>query len=241
MRFDLERSRDFVNVVYWLSRLIGSIILRLLVRIETVGFQDVPRGPFVLVCNHISHFDPPLLVYAMPHKIDCMGMKELFPGGFVSWWMKSTGVFPVNRDIVDLSAVREALKRLKQGHIVVIFPESGIRTGDSSILAGVNDDLLPGAASLAHMSHTKVYPCLVLGADQLYDWKKWFKRARIFIHLGRPLEFDTKLNFHQARASMTLDIGKAIRDMKQDLVDQGLVTPDLQPRTAQQRWEESKG
>lgn len=229
-----------MNIVYWFSRFIGSVILRVLIRVETIGFQAVPKGPYVLVCNHISHFDPPLLVYAMPHKIDCMGMKELFPGGVVSWWMKATGVFPVNREIVDLGAVREALKRLKQGRIVVIFPESGIRTGDTSILAGVKEDLLPGAASLAHMSHTKVYPCLVLGADQLYDWKKWFKRARIFILFGQPLEFDPKLTSHQARAAMTLAIGQAIRDMQQNLVDQGLVTPDLQPRSAQQRWIESK-
>jgi 1-acyl-sn-glycerol-3-phosphate acyltransferase len=229
-----------VNGVYWLSRFIGGIILRILLRVRTVGFQEVPQGPYVLVCNHISHFDPPLLVYAMPHKIDCMGMKELFSNTIIGWWMDATGVFPVNREIVDLGAVREALKRLKAGRIVVIFPESGIRTDDTSILSGVKGDLLPGAASLAHMSHTKVYPCLVLGADQLYDWRKWFKRAEIFISLGKPLEFDPSLSSPKARVAMTTAIGQSIRNLQQDLIDRGLISADLLPRSAQQRWIESK-
>jgi len=143
-------------------------------------------GGWLLVSNHISHFDPPFLTVAAFRKIDWMATRELYSPAPVAAWMHAVDTFPVDREKVDRQAVKEAVARLKRGRVVGLFPEGGIRDGPRSVLEGA--PLKPGIAGLAQLGDAPVIPCALVGSDQLYTPGCWipFRRARAWIAFGEP-------------------------------------------------------
>ena len=142
-------------------------------------------GGWLLVSNHISHFDPPFLTVAALRKIDWMATRELYSPAPVAAWMRAVDTFPVDREKVDRQAVREAVARLKRGRVVGLFPEGGIRDGARSVLEGAP---MKSVAGLAQLGDVPVVPCALVGSDQLYTHRCWipFRRARAWIAFGEP-------------------------------------------------------
>src|SRR5277367_5922264 len=134
-----------------ISRFLAKTIYSLLGTIHVFHAErsSLP-GPCVLASNHISHFDPPLLSMAARRKIDWMAMKDLFKHPFTAFYFHSIDTFPVDRNNLDRASVKTALKRLKKGRVVGMFPEGGIRAGNTSVLEGA--PMHPGAGALAQMA-----------------------------------------------------------------------------------------
>lgn len=172
------------------SRFLVQLILALVTRTHVLHRErsKLP-GAWLFVANHISHFDPPLLSGVTHRKIDWMAMLELFQLRPLAIWLHRVDAFPVNRERADRAATREALTRLKKGHVVGIFPEGGIRDGMHSVLEGA--PLKPGVAGLAQLSGAPVVPCVVIGSDQLYAHRNWlpFRRTQTWVAFGEPIDF----------------------------------------------------
>src|SRR6202044_2581760 len=98
--------------------------------------------------------------------------------------LKWSYVFPIDRTKNDRAALRTAMDRLKGGNVVCIYPEAGIRHGATSVLGGA--ELPVGTASLWKMADVPVIPMVVIGSDQVYDWKNLFRwrRRRVFVRVG---------------------------------------------------------
>ena len=104
-------------------------------RIYVTGSEHVNRaGGFLLASNHISHFDPFIISSAVRRKIDWMAMAEFFPLPIVGLFLRAVDAFPAARDRADRKTIRSAIDRLKDGRIVGVFPEGGIRDGARSLL-----------------------------------------------------------------------------------------------------------
>ena len=106
------------------------------------GLENIPaEGAFILCCNHCSNRDPFYLgVFIRQRFLYFMAKIELFRFWPVSWFVRSLGGFPVDRGHSDLNAVRTALKLLKDGHGLGIFPQ-GTRSPDNAptpMLEGVS-------------------------------------------------------------------------------------------------------
>lgn len=174
-------------------------------------------GPYLLAANHISHFDPVLISLESQREIEWMAMVELFKNRFLAAFFRMAKAFPADRARVDREAVRTALKRLKKGGVVGIFPEGGIRTGKESILEGA--PIRPGVAALAQMGRVPVVPCVVLGTDQLYSWRRWlpFRRARFWVGFGAPIRIREELPREEARVRLEEELAAAIRDLYRQL------------------------
>ena len=95
-------------------------------RVETHQTKEVPAGPWILACNHLSHFDPPLIAGAFRRPLDFLAMRELFRPAWFGFLLRSINVIPVGRRQADTTALKVALQRLKKGRIVCVFPEGGI-------------------------------------------------------------------------------------------------------------------
>lgn len=225
---------------YFFYRLV-TLSLRLLActvcHTECIGFKNIKRGPYLLACNHISHFDPPIVGGFFPRKLDFMAIRELFAHPVWGFLFKLTDTFPVHREGVDTKAVRTALQRLKRGRIVCIFPEGGLRTGESSVLGG--KDLPRGAATLAHMAQVPVRPCLVVGTDQFYAWQSIFRRPLTFMVLGDELSLDPALHGTVAVKELNRRIEESMRGLYAQLQQRPDFSEKLVPRTAQERWREA--
>lgn len=89
------------------------------------GRKRVPKtGSFIAAANHVSLGDPPAVTAVRSQRfISFMAKRELFEGKRWGWWFKAMNCIPTNRDGNDVGAVKEAIKRLKNGGAVAIFPE----------------------------------------------------------------------------------------------------------------------
>ncbi len=223
--------------IYNASKLLVRSFSWIFIRIKIIIDTPLPSAPFILASNHISHFDPPLLVLALNQHLDFMAMRELFIKKIPSWWMRNVGCFPVNRDQTDALAAREAIRRLKSGRIVVIYPERGIRTGKASVLQGacLGNDI----ATLAYLARCPIVPSIIIGSDQLYAYKKLWRRPKILIRLGAPLFIPTEVKGKdEIIALWTSRLSRSLRELYESSQEQSLITPEMMPRTAKERWEE---
>ena len=195
-----------------------------------------PKGARLFACNHISHFDPVLLGLASKREIDFMAMKELFQNPVAAAYCRATGSFPTDRSRVDRAAVRTALKRLRAGRVVGIFPEGGIRAGEQSVLEG--GPMRPGVVSLADMAAVEVIPCVVLGADTLYNWRRWlpFRRNRFWIIFGEPLRLRTDLAPKAARSQMDQELAAAFPALLAELMATFQLNSEVLPRTPEEHY-----
>lgn len=112
-------------IIYWLSHLFSAILARILYRVKVVNHHKIPKkGKTIIVANHQSMMDIPLVTSITSRKMHFMAKKELWKHRFVSWWLDITETFPVargsrkNKDSFD-----RAKKAIGDGDIIVIFPE----------------------------------------------------------------------------------------------------------------------
>jgi 1-acyl-sn-glycerol-3-phosphate acyltransferase len=146
-----------------------------------------PKGRWILAANHISHFDPPLLSYAVHRQINWMAMAELFQNPILGYLLRGTGTFPVARGRPDRTSLRTAVARLRAGKVLGLFPDGGIRDGNASILKeGVPR---PGLSVVAGLSDAPVVPVVIFGTDRLYNKRRWmrFRSTPLWLGFGDPL------------------------------------------------------
>lgn len=227
-----------VRISYCFSATLWKVLLTLIARVKIVGQKNAPRGPYLIVSNHISYFDPHTLGAFYSKPINFMAMRELFTHPLSRLYFRSLGAFPVNRSGVDSEAVRTALRRLKEGHIVGVFPEAGIRSGQTSILE--TNTPSEGAAALAQMAGVKIRVCLVIGTDQLYERRNLFRRPRVFVHYGPMLEIDSSLPPKAARSKLNTEMVTSLRALYHRFLEQHQPPPEMLPCTAQERWQRGR-
>jgi 1-acyl-sn-glycerol-3-phosphate acyltransferase len=115
------------------------------------------RGPGILVCNHTSSLDPVLLQAACPRVITWMMAREYAVFG-IRWFLNAIEPILVERSGRDMAATRSALRALKDGKILGIFPEGRIETSHELL------EFQTGIALLAQKSGAPVYPAYIDGS-----------------------------------------------------------------------------
>lgn len=224
--------------VYSISRLLGRGVFALLgpVRVLHRERTGLP-GAFLLASNHISHFDPPLISVAALRKIDWMAMAELFRHRWAAAFFRSIDAIRTDRSQVDRAAVRMALRRLREGRVVGIFPEGGIRAGPGSLLEGAPPR--PGAVTLAQLADVPVVPCLVLGTDRLYNPWRWlpFRRTTFWVAFGPALEQHRDVPRLEARARLEHDLAECFQALYREMQETFRLGPDDLPKSPQARMQ----
>jgi len=200
-------------------------------RAPGAGDDTEPTGAAVLVANHISHFDPPLITAAFRRSIDWMTTQEFYAHRLVAAWLHSVNTFPVDRSRADRRALRVGVERLRAGRLVGMFPEGGIRAGETSILGGA----LPkgGATTLARLRDAPLVPCVIFGSDRLYEASRWrprLQRTPVWLAVGAPFSVDG-LRGDVADAQLA----RALRELATLTIAHFQLGPDDLPATPQHR------
>ncbi len=129
---------------------------------KIVDAQRVPqRGPLIIVSNHASYFDPPLLSNAVRRPVAFMAKAELFKIPVLNQLIRWYGAYPVQRGARDRSAIRAAHQALSQGWSVGIFL-TGTRTQDGRI-----DQAKLGAALIAAQTQVPLLPVCLWGTEEI--------------------------------------------------------------------------
>jgi len=218
----------------------ASLFVKLLfgysARIYVVGCEHINRaGGFLLASNHISHFDPPIISSVARRKIDWMAMAEFFLVPGLGHFLRAVDAFPAARDRADRKTIRSAIERLKDGRIVGVFPEGGIRDGARSLLEGA--PLRAGASTLAHMARAPIVPCVILGSDRLYAKRNWLplRRTPIWIAFGRAISHFPELEKSVARERIEQELTAAFQQIYAELRQKFQLTVEDLPHPPRER------
>ena len=197
----------FQMFAYRAGQLLVRSLLGCVTRVRVIRRENTNRaGGFLLAANHISHFDPFIISSVIGRKIDWMTMAEFFRPPALGFLLRAIDAFPAERDRANRKTIRTAIERLKEGRIVGLFPEGGIRDGARSLLEGA--PLRPGASTLAHIAGIPILPCVIVGSDRLYSTKHWLplRRTPIWIAFGDPISHLPALEKSEARTRIEFAI-----------------------------------
>jgi 1-acyl-sn-glycerol-3-phosphate acyltransferase len=168
---------DFLRVA---ARALGTVCYRIRVR----GRENWPAtGGGLVLCNHQSHFDPPLVGLTCERRLNYLARDTLFKFFLFRWLIESLDAIPVDREGLGLAGLKETLRRLKRGEFVLVFPE-GTRTPDGEV-----HELKPGFSALATRSGVPIIPVAIDGAFQIWPRKQLLPSPYGVLHLtiGQPI------------------------------------------------------
>ena len=168
---------------YDVSKPLFQLAFVLLYRVRCSGRERVPAGGGVLVvCNHQSQLDPPVIGLCCPRRMSYLARASLFGFRPFAWLIYSYGAVPIDIEGSGLSGVKATLRLLKEGRVVLIFPE-GARSFDGEIAP-----FKGGFAKLAVRAGASIQPAAIEGAFRAWPRQHRFpRRGTIHVHFGAPL------------------------------------------------------
>jgi 1-acyl-sn-glycerol-3-phosphate acyltransferase len=159
---------------------LADYLFKLVMTMDVTGVENFPRqGPVILAANHVTNFDVFPMQLALPRPVFFMGKSELFKHPIVDVFLRNLSGFPVQRGEKDEWAMRHAVKVLKHGQTLGMFPEGKRSKGKGLALAKT------GVARLALDENCPIVPMAVMGSDQFF--KRFPHRARVQITVLPPL------------------------------------------------------
>ncbi len=206
------------ELFYKSIRLVGSLVFRVASRPLILHRERAARpGAFLLAANHESPFDAALLIAATPRVIYWLSIVELFRNPFTRWFLSSMLAAPLDRSRADTTTVRIITRHLRAGRVVGLFPEGGMRTGDTSVLAG--GSIKDGVARIAELAGVPVLPCVVLGGRKFHRWTNWVPlfRTRWAVAFGEPIHLPRSSDREAARRDFTQALEFAMRRLRDEI------------------------
>jgi cytidylate kinase len=170
---------------YATMKMLAVALMRAMFRLQAEGIEHVPaRGPVLLVANHSSLLDPPIVGGACPRQLTYLAKAELFRVPGFGRLIHALNARPVRREGADAAALRVSLRVLEEGGALLVFPE-GTRGPEGRLR-----EPKPGAALLAVLSGAPVVPVLVRGTGQAWPRGRRLPRpAKVRVTFGAPMRF----------------------------------------------------
>ena len=203
--------RGGLRPLWWLNAFYCALVHRL----EAPRTAPLPEhGPALLIANHTSGIDHLLLQASSRRVLGFLIAREFFDLWYTRPFCRLLGCIPVRRDGRDLGAARSALRALKEGRVVPIFPEGRI-TPESGRVIGPGK---PGAAFIALHARVPVIPAYICGTpptNQIPRVLLWPSHARVVY--GDPIDPSELAGDPSDRAALdavTDRLMGAIRELK---------------------------
>lgn len=172
-------------MLYAILKPLVVALMRLYFRLDARGVEHVPAsGPVLLVANHSSVLDPPIIGGACPRQLCFLAKAELFEVPLFGRLIRNLNARPVRREGSDSRALKDALRVLQAGQALLVFPE-GTRGPEGPLR-----EAKPGAGMLAITSGAAVVPVYIRGTGGALPRGRVLPRpARVLVRFGPALTF----------------------------------------------------
>jgi 1-acyl-sn-glycerol-3-phosphate acyltransferase len=196
--------------LHWFSRTWSWLIMKtILSPVRVTGLDKIDTSkPHVYAVNHASAMDIPVLYVYLPFQFRIVFKKELLVYPVVGWQLKRSGQVCIDQQkpTNSLAAIRSAVKSLRAGMPLVIFPEGG-RTPDGEI-----KPFLPGALFLALKAQVDIVPIALVGTYELLPMDTYHIKSRpLEMRVGEPIS-TTGLTMRDLEA-LSGRVQKAVEDL----------------------------
>ena len=171
-----------MDLVYHACNVLQKGTLHAFANWQVTGRENVPSvGPLIVVANHQSNFDPPLLPPSIPRRIRFLAKDSIFKGpAIVNRFLREYGAYPLKRTGIDVGAHRWALDQLRRDQVIAVFPE-GTRSRGGMRRAR------PGVVHLALTTQASILPVGITGTERLGTWLRVLNpTGQITVTIGRP-------------------------------------------------------
>jgi len=177
---------------YKISQLIGKLILKFYFRVRIEEKENIPQqGAYIVVANHTSFLDPFLIGTIVPRIIHYLTYAYFYYHPVCHWYCKRVHNIPLKKDGKDISALKQALRVLKDGELLGIFPE-GMRSETGQLGKGE-----PGVALIALKAKVPILPVGIRGAYESFPRGSKFPRPRqLTVRFGKPFTVADDLPGH---------------------------------------------
>jgi 1-acyl-sn-glycerol-3-phosphate acyltransferase len=166
-------------------RALFRMIFHILARVKVTGIENVPIDQaYIIAGNHISLFDPPLLVAFWPEDPEVIGASDIFERKGQSLLARWYGVIPAHRGEYDRALLETTMNVLRSGHPLVILPEGG-RSHETAM-----HQAKPGIGYIIEHTNLPVVPVGIVGTtDDFWQRAKRGGRPPLEIRIGKPVHF----------------------------------------------------
>ncbi|MCF7895225.1 MAG: 1-acyl-sn-glycerol-3-phosphate acyltransferase [Candidatus Omnitrophica bacterium] len=190
-------------MLYKISTTICFLFFKWFSSLEVVGRECIPKkGSFLLVSNHLSNLDPPLLSSACPRQLAIVAKKELFNNKIASFYFKKVGTIPIGRGSITTGTMKILIKILTKKPIL-IFPEGSRGAG--------LENAQKGAGFLCRMAKVPAIAAKIIGTDQILPPGKTFPKRKKVKLIFRPVK---NIDFSKKADQINKKIVEAIKNIK---------------------------
>jgi len=179
------RNDVFQKLIYQLvSKLFVLPIYKFVFKGHLLGGENIPqKDAFIMVSNHGSLLDPPLLGHALGRNISFMAKAELFKIPILGFVIKACGAYPVKRGIADKNTIKIACEKLSNDNCIGIFID-GTRQKNGRV-----NKPKQGAALLAFKNKKLLLPVAIVNSHRLIRFKFCIPLfSKIVIKVGKPVQ-----------------------------------------------------
>ncbi|MDC3121602.1 1-acyl-sn-glycerol-3-phosphate acyltransferase [Prochlorococcus sp. AH-716-J21] len=179
------KNHTIQKLIYELvSKFFVFPIYKFLFKGHLIGRDNIPQtDSFIMVSNHGSLLDPPLLGHALGRNISFMAKAELFKIPFLGFIIKACGAYPVKRGIADKNTIKTACKKLSNDNSIGIFID-GTRQKNGRV-----NKPKQGAALLAFKNQKLLLPVAIVNSHRLIRFKFCIPLfSKIVIKVGKPIQ-----------------------------------------------------
>lgn len=160
MHFDytVNKDRNFYKIALPLIKLIARSKFRIVCK----GKYNIPKNKgFILAANHLSFFDPAVIVSNIDHTVHFMAKSELFQNPALAFLVRNLNAFPVKRGYSDRKALQYAIDVIENGGVLGIFPEG------RRVRSAIPENAKTGVAFIAKRTRADILPvCLYINPNE---------------------------------------------------------------------------
>ena len=200
---------------------IAKFLVNLLVDVKIHGLENLlPKGPYIVIGNHVSALEPILMLMIVPHQLEYLGTGDIPIDPRMSLFTKLYGFIPIMRGQVDQSGLNAALSILDQNGVLGIFPEGGIWEKNLK-------EPKMGTSWIAYKSKATIIPIGFIEMNGALKKALSLKRPTVKINIGKPISNESMFQYETSIKSMMVNSSNLIMDRLAELLPpEEIINPD---------------